>query len=122
MPVMNGYHDGPALRDERRNKAVVYRNEAQKEWEGFFGDVTVARWDNFEDFFYLMAEKFVSHEMDLVKHCHWDTMMLKFYRKRALDCKDNKQLRELPEIAFSKNENYNGKIFDLESWQNLIMK
>jgi hypothetical protein len=102
IPVLNGYIEGPAMRDERRNKATMNQREATQEWARYFGGKKETRWDNFEDYLYLMCETYLSNYLDLIKHVHWERLFVNIYKKHALDCVNNEVIKELPEIPFVK--------------------
>ena len=123
VPIINGYTEGPAMRDERRNKAVMNERNAISEWKNYFGGKKETRWDNFEDYLYLMCETYLSIYLDLVRYVHWDKVFKDIYKKYAKDCTSNDMIKEIPEVPFVKKRSiYRGKVMRLEDWTKIIMR
>jgi hypothetical protein len=123
VPLINSYIEGPALRDERRNRAVMHKAVATQEWINYFGGKTETRWDNFEDFLYLMCETYLSTHLDLIRHVHWDKFFAYFYKKHAKNCLTNEFIKEIPEIPFIKDRPvFRGKIMKMDDWTQIMMR
>ena len=110
------------MKDDRRSKAEANRRDAIKEWEEFFGEIVETRWDNFEDFLYLMAQKYVADDVDLLKFASWDQLFLNLYKQFAKPGMDNSKNLEVAEVPYIKNFIFRGKVVDKNQWCLMVAK
>ena len=81
------------------------------------------RWDQFEDFLYLLTEKAIGKYINLVSTTNWDEYFISIYKRMAKECKSSLNFKEIPEIPFIKDRPvFRGKIIRMEDWTQIMMR
>lgn len=93
-------------------------------WMDSFSPTTLEiRWDQFEDFLYLLTEKAIGKYINLVSTTNWDEYFISIYKRMAKECKSSLNFKEIPEIPFTSVDLiYKGKTVTLPDWIALVEK